>query len=108
VLEGTADRDLMAAVLQGARDRKGLSPALWATLQAAVEIDRATAMLAELTAPPQPKEESQLDQVVKLLESIAEAQSRMERRQVGVESKLDALLASSRAPSRLGPTGSRA
>ncbi len=73
------------AVLQGARDRKGFSPALWATLQTAIGIERATAMLAKLTAPPQPKEESQIDQMVTLLEGIAEAQIRMERRQVAVE-----------------------
>ena len=68
-------------------DRRGLAPVQYAALQAATAADSLLPLLS-LLEPPQAKETSQLDQIVTLLETIAESQVRTERRLVELESRL--------------------
>ena len=58
-------------------DRKGLNPVTFAALKGAETSDRLLALL-QLLEPPEAQEQSQMDQVVGLLEQIAASQTRVE------------------------------
>ncbi len=79
-------------------DRRGLAPVQYAAIQAATAVDSLLPLLTLLE--PQEKETSQLDQVIQLLEQIAESQSRLERRVVEIESRLAGRASALPQPSR--------
>lgn len=68
-------------------DPRGLAPIQFAAIQAATTADLLLPLLS-LLEPPQEQEKSQIDQIIVLLETIAESQSRLERRLVEIESRL--------------------
>ena len=71
------------------RDSRGLDPTSYAVLRTARRTESLTALLS-LLDPPEKAEQTQLDQVISLLEGIAETQLRMEKRLVSLESRLAA------------------
>ena len=79
-------------------DRRGLSPIAYAAFQGALTSDRLLPLLDLLE--PKEGETSQLDLVVKLLETIAESQARIERRVVEIEFRLAGEASASPPPSR--------
>lgn len=86
-------------------DRRGLAPVQYAALQAATAADSLLPLLSLLE--PQERETSQLDQIVTLLETIAESQVRTERRLVELESRLAGRASASPPPSRTEAAASR-
>lgn len=87
-------------------DRRGLGPVHFAAIQAATTADSLLPLL-RLLEPPQAEETSQLDQVVTLLEMIAESQARLERRLVEIESRLVGPQHASPPPSKPEAAASR-
>jgi len=86
-------------------DRRGLAPVQYAAIQASTAADSLLPLLSLLE--PQEKETSQLDQVIQLLEQIAESQARLERRVVEIESRLAGRASASPQPSKPGAAASR-
>ena len=70
-----------------ARDSRGMDPTSYAVLRTARRTESLTALLT-LLDPPEVREQTQIDQVLRLLEGIAEAQIRTEARMVAIESRL--------------------
>ena len=97
VLAGTEDPALLREL-----DRRGMSASTYALLQAATATDDLRPLLT-LLEPPETREETQLDQILALLQQIAESQIRTERRMLAVESMLVASPGAS--PSRSASTG---
>ena len=85
------------------RDARGMDPTSYAVLRTA----RRTESLMSLLEPPEKAEETQIDQILALLEAIAAAQLRMEERMVALESRLAGRSAASPPPSVPARTGSR-
>jgi hypothetical protein len=79
ILDGVLTPEQARALLNSF-DRKGLNPITFAALQGAKASDKLLSLL-QLLEPPTKAEESQLDQVVKLLEQIAASQIRIEETQ---------------------------
>lgn len=103
-------REIVAAVTDGPSllretDRRGLAPVQYAALQAATATDSLLPLLSLLE--PKESETSQLDLVIKLLESIAESQIRIERRVVEIESRLAGRPSASQQPSKPAAAASR-
>lgn len=88
------------------RDSRGLDPTSYAVLRTARRTEALTPLLA-LLDPPEKGEQTQLDQVVALLEGIAEAQLRLETRMVAIECRLAASSRVSPLPPLPGRPGSR-
>ena len=93
------------AALLRETDRRGLSPIAFAAFQGALTSDRLLPLLDLLE--PQEKETSQLEQVIQLLETIAESQVRIERRVVEIESRLAGRASASPPPSKSAAVASR-
>ncbi len=70
--------------LLGTPDRKGLTPVSFAVMAAAKNTAELLALKA-LLDPPAPQEQSQMDQVLDLLEQIATSQARVEESQARQE-----------------------
>ena len=88
------------------RDSRGLDPTTYAVLMTARRTEALTPLLA-LLDPPEAKEQTQLDQVIALLEAIAEAQLRLEARLVAIESRVAVRSMASLPPSLPARPGSR-
>ena len=84
--EGTMPDDRVQEALRGT-DSRGMTPTSYAVLRTARRTESLTALLT-LLDPPENAEQTQIDQVLQLLEGIAEAQLRMEKRLVSIESRL--------------------
>jgi len=89
-----------------ATDSRGMNATSYAVLRTARRTESLTALLT-LLDPPEAKEQTQIDQVIALLEGIAEAQLRMEKRLVALESRLAASSRASPSPPLLARPGSR-
>ena len=89
-----------------ATDSRGMNPTSYAVLRTARRTESLTALLT-LLDPPEAREQTQIDQVLRLLEAIAEAQLRLEARMVALESRLTARSMASPQPSAPAKTGSR-
>ena len=103
--EGVMSDDRIQEALRF-RDSRGLDPTSFAVLRTARRTESLTPLLA-LLDPPEAKEQTQLDQVLRLLEAIAEAQLRMEQRMVALECRLAGRFAASPLPPLPGRPGSR-
>ena len=94
--EGTMPDDRIQEAMRS-RDSRGLDPTTYAVLRTARRTEALTPLLA-LLDPPEAKEQTQLDQVIALLEAIAEAQLRLEARLVAIESRVAARSVASLPP----------
>lgn len=101
VLSGSADPTLLTGI-----DRKGLSAAQFALLRTAATADDLRQLLA-LLDPPDENEQTQLDQILGLLETIAEGQLRVEAQLAVLGSAVAGLRASSPQPPHPGRTASK-
>ena len=84
--EGVMPDDRIQAALR-TTDSRGMNATSFAILRTACRTESLAALLT-LLDPPEAQEQTQLDQVVALLESIAAAQIRTEARLVAIESRL--------------------
>ena len=103
--EGTMSDDRIRETLHGT-DSRGMTPTSYAVLRTARRTESLTALLT-LLDPPEAREQTPIDQVLRLLEAIAEAQLRLEARMVAIESRLTARSMASPQPSAPARTGSR-
>ena len=103
--EGTMSDDQIRETLRGT-DSRGMTPTSYAVLRTARRTESLTALLS-LLDPPEAREQTQIDQVIALLEGIAEAQLRMEARMVALECRLAGRSVDSPPPPAPARTGSR-
>lgn len=98
-----SDTKIQAAL--SSTDSRGMSPTTYAALRAA-KVSGDLLPLLDLLQPPGKKEETQIDQILALLERIAESQARLESRLGDVELKLAAPSSASQQPEEKGQIGS--
>ena len=89
VLNGTAEPGILRAV-----DRKGMTSAQYALLRTAATADELRALLS-LLEPPDGAEQTGLDRILTLLETVAESQIRIEARLAALGSAIASLAAAS-------------